>query len=533
MGLLWRILMETTFEKAHADEITGKVTTVDRLIINGHLTCLFPRGYFERFLSCEGVLLKDFRYYVAKATAKVKAHAIEMATKAGRPYISLTYSAKGKDQMAKMIAKRDGIREGLICVLSALEMGTSFDVQGNHRTQKLEVVRRGRRCLHLYFYYLDAEFGLMHVRLQTWFPFQIQVYVNGREWLARQLEKRGIAFDRYENSLLWVEDLKVVEALCERFRRRKWLGVLNAFARRINPWLPVISSRFAGQGYYWVIDECEIATDIMWRDRGRLQTILLDLFEHAIRAFSAEDVMRFLGRKLTGAFRGEVVSSRKAVSTDIRRRPEGVRIKHRVKANWIKMYDKWSVLRIETVINYPGEFKVLRVMETPRGRKKRRWMPMRKGVANLWRYVQVGKQSNERYLDALGQVPVRGKAIAELDSLCQSRIVQGKRYARFNPVSDDDCALFKAVMAGEHAINGFRNRGLCRRLYDKSPKSPDEARQRCTRVSRLITKLRGHGLVAKVPKSRLYRPTLRGQRLLSAAIRYREAGLPAALPVAA
>jgi len=47
-----------------------------------------------------------------------------------------------------------------------------------------------RECLFLYFYFMDREFGMIHVKLQTWFPMPIQVYVNGHEWLARKLTSK-------------------------------------------------------------------------------------------------------------------------------------------------------------------------------------------------------------------------------------------------------------------------------------------------------------------------------------------------------
>jgi hypothetical protein len=144
-------------------------------------------------------------------------------------------------------------------------------------------------------------------------------------------------------------------------------------------------------------------------------------------------------------------------TTETKTRPEGRRVKHRMKRNSVKMYDKLSVLRIETTINNPREFKVLKVIQTPEGRS-RRWKPMNKGVANFWRFWQVGSQSNHRYLEALAQVERKGEAVQALESLCRSRTRDGKRYARFNPVTKQDCALFAAAMAGEHIINGFRNR---------------------------------------------------------------------------
>lgn len=510
--------METTFERMHREGIVGKLTTCDRMIVNGYLTGFFPDGAFARFLSCQGILLKDFGEYVKKASDRVKTHAQELAARLGRPFIYLPHVQKQKDDMAKEIARKDGITEGLICVLSTLELRSCFAVEGSREKHSLQAVRRLRKCLHLYFYLIDPDLGFMHVRLQTWFPFEVQIYVNGREWLARQMDKRGVGYDRHENTFLHIDKLAVARKLCERFAHREWSRVWDAYARRLNPWLPTLEE-FGVGSYYWVIDQCEIATDVMWRDRKSLTAIMADLFDHAVRAFSADDVMRFLGRKLMGAFRGEVI-------TDHKKRPEGRRVKHRIKGNWIKMYDKWSVLRVETTINKPRDFKVLRVVEDKRGRKKRRWMPMGKGVANLWRFLQIGELANHRYLEALSHVQPKGEIVAELDDLCRSRVVDGKRFARFNPVANPDVGLFQAVMAGEHAINGLRNRDLRARLYPRPPRSPEEARRRCTRASRLLRKLRGHGLLGKVPKSRLYRVTRRGQRLMSAALHVREVAFP-------
>jgi hypothetical protein len=49
-----------------------------------------------------------------------------------------------------------------------------------------------------YYYFMDREFGLIHVKLQTWFPLPIQVYVNGHEWLARKLDQNGIRYSKLE-----------------------------------------------------------------------------------------------------------------------------------------------------------------------------------------------------------------------------------------------------------------------------------------------------------------------------------------------
>ena len=191
--------------------------------------------------------------------------------------------------------------------------------------------------------------------------------------------------------------------------------------------------------------------------------------------------------------------------------------------NSIKCYDKANVLRVEVTINDPTQFRVLRNKNGHRV-----WCPMRKGVANLGRYFEVGRAANERYLEALAAATDNTDAIRVLDRHCRPVRSRGKQHPRLNPIGHDDLALFRAALAGEHIINGFRNRDLQARLYHRPPRDDTEAKRRCARTSRLIVKLRGHGLVAKVPRRRLYRVTPYGQRVMSAAIAVHDTAFPAA-----
>lgn len=133
-----------------------------------------------------------------------------------------TRAVPSKEDLARQIAERDGVTEGLVCVLSAVEPCRSFAVIGDRATCRLRVARRSRKCLHYYLYLIDPEFGWMHVRVQTWAPYQIQVYVNGREWLARQLDVLGVGYRRSGNKITAVDDLPRVEDLCRQFARTDW-----------------------------------------------------------------------------------------------------------------------------------------------------------------------------------------------------------------------------------------------------------------------------------------------------------------------
>ena len=131
-----------TFLSIHQDDVVGTLSMFDRMIFKDYLTGFFPKGAFGAYLSRQGVLLKDFSNYVQEHTKKLKAHIEGIAQEAGQPLQYLASSKESKEDLARAIAKRDGVTEGLVCVFSVLETCPSFQVQGNRQTHKLEVVRR-------------------------------------------------------------------------------------------------------------------------------------------------------------------------------------------------------------------------------------------------------------------------------------------------------------------------------------------------------------------------------------------------------
>jgi hypothetical protein len=279
----------------------------------------------------------------------------------------------------------------------------------------------------------------------------------------------------------------------------------------------------AGQNYYWVIDQAEFSTDVLFTGPKVLETFRPRLYEHAALYFGAPQVMTFLGRKYLGTFQGEV-------KTKWHRREPGGAVKHWVKRNALKMYDKdGRVLRIETVINDPKEFFVHRCKHKQDGTQEVGWFPMTKGVASLYRYAEVGRSANARYLEALSVVDDLGVGQRELDQRCAPVSYQGRKRRALQPLSRDDQALFQATLRGEHAVRGFRNGELRDQLFGPKPDDLVERRKQCGRVSRRISLLRAHGLVCKVPRSRRYHVTVRGQRFMSTAIHLRAKLFPRAL----
>lgn len=289
------------FLKKHQESILGVVEGFDRIIFKGYLSSMFPDGAFARYLSKRGVLLKNAAKFFERETETVVQHAKTIAAEAGRPYRYLASahthaSGRSKEAMARAIAEQDEITEGLVCIFAVIEPCVSFAVAGNRQTQRLEVVRRNRRCLHLYWYLIDPVFGWMHVRIQTWAPYATQIYVNGREWLCRQLPQVGVAFERSDNKIVWVSDFEATAKLAEQFNHTDWPALLIRQVARVNPLLPAIAAANF-DGYWFGIDQAEVATDLLFKSRADLERIHQDLIHAAITGFSATDVMRFLGQK--------------------------------------------------------------------------------------------------------------------------------------------------------------------------------------------------------------------------------------------
>lgn len=344
------------FIAKHADQITGVVSGFDRLVLRGTIRQIAFADGLKRLLWKRQVLLKNFGAYAQGLTTQLKEASCRHAEQSGRPIEYLYSSRTSKEDVARKIAQRDGVREGLIAVLRCLEPCMSYDIFRNRDTKRLELVSRPRKGLALYHYFIDPVFGFMHARIQTWLPFGIQICLNGREWLARLLDQAGLRYRRRENCFIGLGDVERAQRLMDRQLELAWPAALDRIARAINPAHGRMFEGFLAD-YYWSVHQSEWATDVMFRNSSALAAIYPALVQHGIQSFSSPDVMRFLGGKVHGAFQGEIVS-------DFKNRPEGVRIKHCVGHNSVKLYDKQgSVLRVETTINDPHGFKVFRPIE--------------------------------------------------------------------------------------------------------------------------------------------------------------------------
>jgi hypothetical protein len=547
-----------SFLNRFASLVSGVLCGLDRLSLYGSLRMISFQLGLQNYLWAQRVRFKDFDEHSEKVTAQLEEASLKLARQQGREIRYLNSSQHNKENIAREIAERDGIKNGLICVLTSVDPCMSFEIRKNRASRKLEIRYRQRKCLHLYHYQIHPVFGFMHARIQTWFPFRVYVCINGREWLARQMDQTGLHYIKRNNTFTWLEDVAAAQALFDQQLQANWPTLLGGLTDALNPVHQDIFANFPCN-YYWSIRDSEWASDVMFRSRDALQSIYPRLIRYAINSFSAVDVLRFLGQPVSAS--GKVPHRRRfEVSTNVKERLEGVRIKHWLNGNSIKLYDKYSVLRPETMIHDPGDFKVLRPAEGEPDDSPPDWRPLRKGLADLHRRAEISQAANERYLEALAAVHDSTPMRQLLEPLCRptanltpplatprlapnaeaacatpasaldaaatespTPAARQRRARALNPLAPDDAALLEAVGRHEFMINGLRNRDLRRLLFSTDTVPDSEQRTRSAAVTRKLRLLRAHGLIDKVAKSHRYQVTEHGRKAITAFLAARSA----------
>ena len=219
----------------YGKRILGVLSGWDRLVLRGSLRKIsYVRGMLG-YLWAKQIRLSEFGAHVVKMSEGLKSASLAAAEQTGRPVQYLPSSSTNKEEVAQQIAARDGIERGLVCVLSCVEPCWSYDVYRNREKQRLELVQRMRKCLFLYHYWKHPEWGWMQARIQTWFPFPIQICLNGREWLVQQMKQAGMRYVRQDNCVVWVEDYQAAQEMLQTQLRTAWPEQLRKVARQLNP----------------------------------------------------------------------------------------------------------------------------------------------------------------------------------------------------------------------------------------------------------------------------------------------------------
>ena len=495
------------FIQKYQPKIKGTLCGWDRIAFRG---CIRALAYVEgmaRYLKRVGCLLKDFGEHVETMTGQLIEKSLQRAEQYDRPTQYIESPSLRKEDYVRSLAEADGVTEGLVAVLTCVEPCRSFEIFRNKNAKKLELVMRNRKCKHIYHYEIHPVFGLMYTRIQTWFPFNIQIGINGREYLARQMDKQNMDYLRDGNCFPDIDNLAKAQKLMDHMHKIDWAKVLDRIRQAVHPAHEAMLGKL-GLNDYWSTYQSEWATDVMFHSSQELQTIYPSLVRGAITGFDCRDVMRFLGRKWKRFPDGEITS-------DYGDRYEGIRVKHISQRNSVKAYDKaGSILRIETTINNVGPFQSFRPSENdPEGEVK--WRPMKRGVSDLYRRAEVSQLSNDRYAEALASIDTSCLIGDWASQLSKGFVKGGKRYRGIKLFEREEMKLLEAIGSGDFLTSGFTNGNISERLYGNTADSAERLR-RSNRVSYRFRLLRAHGLIRKVPKRNRYQVSTKGREFITA-----------------
>jgi hypothetical protein len=367
---------------------------------------------------------------------------------------------------------------------------------------------------------LDPDIGLRYTRLQSWLPVTMHIGINGRDWLARQMHTAGIGFIKRDNAFTWVKDFQKAQRLFDAQLRTNWPKLLHGWAEESNPLEPTLLQK--PLPYYWTVQEGEFATDILFRtpdDLARLYPLWVQYSYAGLKGASLLRYMNYRVRKDDAPCEGIPVD----VKTTVKAFGTGTCVRHRVQGNVLKMYDKAeNVLRVETLLTDIAHFKGVRTSERPDG--SLRYLPLRKGVADMYNRAEISRRINERYVEALAVTDEKRPVGEVTKDLGKRTHWHGRSVRALNPFAPDDVLLLESINRGDFMIRGFRNKDLREHLFVDQPSADTvEEKRRSMKVTRLLSLLRAHGLITKVPKTQRYQVTEKGRTNITAVLAARQA----------
>jgi len=490
------------FIERHQHQITGVLSCFDRVIITGTLPEIAYAGAMESFLRARNIRLFDYARWAEPLHDEVCRNAEQLAAEAGLKieFIRRCKELRKEARIKEIIAER-GDQPGLVHIFSAMEACSSYRAWYHKPSGQTHLKSTSGKCLHYYFYFIDAQFGLCYVRVPTWAPFRLQVYFNGHHWLARQLSRVGIDFKRLDNAFIHIADPERAQRLCDQLEAVEIHRRLDRWAQRCC----AVLHHFRSQ-YHWSFTQVEYATDVVFRRQADFQPLYERIVRAAVHVIRAENVATFLGRKLSKAYQDEV-------GNDFSTRIQGTRIRHHMGPASIKLYDKFGLIaRVECTTNDISFFKHHRWVEQRNGNRVFKLAALRKSIYSLRDLRQLMGDANRRYFAFMACIdnPDAGqKAIAKMAERAK---VKGRSWRGFDLFLGEDYRLFLTLGRGEWAISGFRAADLRAHIKDLTP----------SRSSYLLKRLRTHGLIKKIGRRYKYYLTKLGRRVLTTSLLLRE-----------
>jgi hypothetical protein len=477
----------------HKERISGMLGCYDRLIFTGTLKQISYSQGMTSYLYSKSIRIFDYPKFAEPFKEVIRGNAEKLSKENNIEIEFVRKSHIRKENLVAAVLKKRGYHSGLVHIISAMESCPSYKPWHDKQTGKTFLKGSQSKCLHYYFYFIDDFLGLCYFRVPTWCPFRLQVYMNGHNILKHQLESNNIGYTLIDNAFDSIEDLPDGQSGWEKAQQLSDGISIEQIHRKLDKYAGLycpVSNDF-GQKYHWSIMQAEYATDIVFKKQETLQGIYNDLVATAIHVVKPENIATFLGQKLDPRYKGEV-------GNNYNIRIEGSRIKHSMGKNSIKMYDKFSkILRIETTTNDVCFFKHYREVVHRDASRSKKLTGLKKNIYSL-PLLQISlKAANKRYLEFISAIENKNDGRKRLEKISQPKIVNKRKYKGFNLFDHIEQSLLMTILRGEFNISGFRNKDI-RKWFPSFCSA---------KVSRLLRRLRCHGLIKKVAGTHKYYAT--------------------------
>jgi hypothetical protein len=464
---------------------------LDRVYLNGYVPKLQVGGQVLGFLT------EHLGYPVAspalfKQIGDRFSHAVHsFAETKGIPLLHLNTPDRSRWDDRKVDRVRDYVSKatqpGVVAIVIAQEVQKVF--MGHRRRPKTDGPQFGfnkadRRVTVYYFYLLDPDFGLGFIKICSYFPYPLKMWVNGHDWAKRQAAAKGLDFTELANGFASCQDPARLQAIADQLTPAKLQAFFNYWIVRI-PCPFTRADRLAG--YWWQLSmrQVEISRTLVLdaprRARALFEALVADNIGIGRPAVVSMLFARRVQRNTPGAF-----------STRVFTEGTQVRIDFFYKHCRVKLYLKEGrALRIETVVNDADDLDIL------------------KGLAHLPEVQRAARHINARVLTMLrvGQsCAIENALFAGVSRPC---LRDGQRTGALRFGDGRVMALAGALCLTLHAIAGFNNRSL-RALVGELLGTTYTSAQ----MTYDLRRLRLHGLIARVPQSNTYFLTPQGLRVV-------------------
>jgi len=259
--------------------VTLQLQSLDRLYLNGYVAHLQHGAGLVRFLSQHRGNPIASPALLGQLTGQFVAKVRDFALKHQIPLFPFR-AQESKDQRAHQLRRQRAVRDAVVFIGVAQEKAYAFSARRLPGAPVRFEFNRNKSVIpnYYYFYLDDSQWGESFLKVCSYAPWGLKLYLNGHEWLKRQLAQEGIGFEALDNGFLSSQDPKRLQELADSLGPSQLQSFLAKWLDRLP--LPLSASdRAAGYDYKLSVRQLEVSlTQIMDRPVAGRQ-----FFEEVIR----------------------------------------------------------------------------------------------------------------------------------------------------------------------------------------------------------------------------------------------------------